>query len=811
MSFKKGLLLLLSFGCSIIALAQASLSSDNLSNVNIDDLSDAQIKQYYQKAQNSGMTDNSIFVTLQEKGLPETEIQKLKDRITGMSNVDSFKTKADSDSGTLKKTDRNFNRNTYQVPMQRVKTDLSVFGSNLFDEKSLVFEPNLRIATPAGYILGPDDELIINVFGFSERTYNVTVSPEGSVYLPQIGPVFVNGLSMEQASSKIKSKMAATIYKAIRNGQTQVQISLGHIRSIRVTVIGEAKKPGTFTVSSLTTLFNVLYLCGGPSDLGSYRNIELIRGNEIKRKVDLYSFLLKGEQKDNILLREGDVIRIPYYTNRVILNGNVKQKGKYEVQDNETFKDVLGFCGGFSDSAYKAAVTVYQFTDQERKIANISKSEYATYHPQSSDSFVIGKLLNRFENRLTIKGAVMRPGEYALTDGMTVKDLIEQAGGVKEDIYILRGSISRFNENRTLFQLSFNVDSVLHGLSRVSLKKDDSVTLYSITDLQTEKTVQIDGQVKKPGAFKWRENMTAKDLVLSAGGYTEFANTRNIEVARVIKNAKVTKANYVQSEIFNVDLSDSSKNDMVLSPFDVVIVKALPGYNLQRTVYVEGMVLSPGLYALHTSGDRITDLLARVGGFKENADSSNIIIRRVVDKTKPVQEREEMLSKLLNIKQDSLLANDRIRNEIFKNYDKISIDLTEVLRDPGCADNMVLEEGDIITVERNSNVVKVSGEVYFPTIIPFQKRAGVKYYVQKSGNFMSLARRNNVLVIYADGRASKTKRILFFRKYPKVTAHSEILVPVKTKTNRTRISLGEWALILSALGTLTSLAYTIKK
>jgi protein involved in polysaccharide export with SLBB domain len=788
-----------------------SLSADNISSVNIDNVSDSDIKVFYQKAMASGLSENSLYETLAQKGMPDDEIDKLKERIAKIdfstNNTGNENNEPDSDTTTKSKYDRNSNRDAYYNRMRPVKSDLTIFGSELFAASSLVFEPNLRIPTPSGYILGPDDQLIINIFGFSERTYNVTVTEEGNIYIPQVGPLFVNGLTIEQASARIKSKLASTIYKAIKTGQTSVQISLGKIRSIRVTVIGESKKPGTYTVSSLTTLFNLLYLCGGPSDMGSYRNIELIRGNELKRKIDLYSFLLKGDQKDNVLLQEGDVIRIPYYTTRITITGNIKHIGKYEMVTGETFNDLLGFCGGFADNAYKAGVTVYQLTEKEREIKDLFKDEYNTYKPQPSDSIVVGKLLDRFANRITIKGAIMRPGEYQLNDGITLKELIEKAGGVKEDVYNKRGIISRFNTDRTPVQLSFDVDSILNDQATIFLKKDDSVTIYSIFDLQNERNVSIDGQVKRPGTYKWVENITLKDLLLTAGGLTEFGDATNVEVARIIKNADITKSNYIQTQIINVDVADSSDNDVVLQPSDVVIVKQRAGYTSQRSVYVDGMVISPGRYVLSRSGDRIDDLIKRVGGFAGNADSTTIIIRRPSNKNRSAEEREKTLSKLLNIRQDSLLSNERLRNEIDKDYDKISINLTAALTNPSSTDNMVLEDGDVITVDRNTNLVKVSGEVYFPTIIPFEPGASVKYYIQRSGSFTPLARKSSIMVIYGDGRASKVKHFLFFKKYPVVTSRSEILVPQKSEDNKTKISTAEWALIVSALGIVANVIY----
>lgn len=545
--------------------------------------------------------------------------------------------------------------------------------------------------------------------------------------------------------------------------------------------------------------------------MGSYRKIELIRGNKVVRKIDLYAFLLKGDQKDNVLLQEGDVVRIPYYLTRITLNGNIKHKGKYEISDGETFDNLLAFCGGFSDDAYKASVTIYQLTEKERRIVDLPKGEFSTYKPRSSDSVVVGKLLERFENKLIIKGAIMRPGEYQLSDSMKLKDLIERAGGVKEDVYSRRGTISRFSPNRLPVQLSFDIDSVMDNKMDIELKKDDSITIYSIFDLRNEKTVNIEGQVKKPGSYKWVENMTLNDVILNAGGLTEFGDPKNVEIARLVKNADITKRNYVQTEIITINLSDGEGlRDIVLQPFDAIIIKQQAGYSHQRSVIVDGMVINPGRYSLRTSGDRISDLMKRVGGFTGNADSTSVVIRRLSDKSRSSEEREKIFLKLLNIKSDSLLSNDRIKNEIYKNYDIISIDLGKALADPSTSENMVLEDGDVITIGRNTNLVKVSGEVYFPTIIPYRKHASLKYYIQKSGSYTPSARKKKTMVIYADGRARRTKHFLFFKNYPKVESRSEIFVPQKSPSNRARLTIAEMALIVSSMGIIANVIYNLK-
>jgi len=815
MNGRTGLLMLM-LGClllvSLPGSAQVkSLTSQNLSTINIDEIPDTDILLYLQKARENGLSDETMYRLLLQKGLPEQEMDKLMERISNLSLPDKSALTEKETSLNKEETGRKFPERTTAFVRQQLQPDLTVFGSELFTITSLGFEPNLRIATPAGYILGPDDELVVNVFGFSEKSYRLTVNEEGNIFIPQVGPLHMNGLTIEQASSRIRSKLASTIYRAMKSGATRVQISLGKIRSIRVTVVGEAKKPGTYTVSSLTTVFNLLYLCGGPSDMGSYRTIELVRGNEVKRKIDLYRFLLQGSQQDNVMLNEGDVVRIPYYRNRVIVNGYARRKGKFELLDNENFNDVLNFCGGFADDAYRSSVTIYQYTDQERKIMDLDKNGFASYRPRSGDSVLIGKLLSRFENKLIIKGAVMRPGEFELTEGTTLKELINKAGGLKEDAYSRRGSISRLNASNLPVQVAFDVDSVMNGLSIVKLRKNDSINIYSIFDLENKITVSIDGNVKNPGVYPWAQHVTLRDMILRAGGFTEQGDNRNIEIARRIRNVKLNEINHLQTEIIAVDLSDSSgAADINLEPYDVINVRQKADFMSQRTVFVEGMVLRPGRYTLKMSGDRISDIIQRAGGFRANADTTALVIRRLSKRAQTVQDREQTFSKLLNINSDSLKSAERIKREIYKDYDKISIDLKKALHDRNETDNMLLEDGDILSIEQNNSLVKVSGEVYYPTIIPFKKGATLRYYIQKSGSYTELAHKNGTMVVYPDGKAKKVKHFLFFKSYPEVVSRSEIFVPQKNNKNKGGISLAEWSVILSSLAIVANVIINLR-
>lgn len=788
--------------CSTQLYAQSNLFDvKDLSNTKIDNYSDDQLMSFYHKAIESGMSEAQLYTMAAEKGLPDSEIGKIRQRLQFLipSNNRAPKTGSGPISNDVPHP---YDAMGQDIPLQKFVNDSTIFGSELFTTNSLVFEPNLRIPAPAGYVVGPGDELVISVYGYSEKEYNLKINEEGEIFIPNVGPININSLSIEQATDKIKSKLASTIYRAINSGKTKVQVTLGKIRSIRVTVIGQAKKPGTFTVSSLTTLYNILYLCGGPTAMGSFRDIEIIRGNKILRTADLYDFLTAGNQKDNIILQEGDVIRIDYYKNRVTISGNVKRQGKFEMLDNETFGDLLKYCGGFMDNAYRGSVTVERTTELTKKIIDLDATQFDVFKTAGSDKYLVGKLPDVYGNRIVVSGSVLRPGPYELIAGLTLKALIEKAGGFTRDAYTKRISIFRYLQNKMPTIISVDIDSSSEINNDVRLIKDDSVSVHSIFEFNDSANVMVEGNVRKPGTVQWRENLSLRDLLLAAGGISEFGDSSTIEITRRIRNADVDVANHYESQVFDVDLFklDGNSPDVLLKPYDIVVVKALPGYSPQRTVLVLGEVKSPGRYGLEKSGDKISDVLSRVGGFKATADSSSITIRRSAKSNISIVEREKLFQRVLNISPDSLSAHPRLKDEIYKTYDLISVDLNKALSNPDNLENLVLEDGDVLTISRSSNLVAISGEVYNPTIIPYKKGENLKYYIKRAGDFTPYARKKGSLVIYPDGKAASVSHFLFFKSYPSVTPRSEIFVPQKSKKNSSGLTISEMALIISALG-----------
>lgn len=742
----------------------------------------------------------SVNVKSQEHNVSETEIQELKNRLqTAPKNV------GDTDINNV--TTRSYDKSQGNVPMEGNYKDLSIFGAELFTKNSLVFEPNIRIPTPSSYILGTDDELVINVFGSSEKKYNLKVSEDGQIYIPNVGPLYVSGLSIEQATLKIKSKLSKTIYRAINSGQTSVQISLGNIKSIRVVVIGEAEKTGTYTVSSLTTLFNLLYLCGGPKNSGSYRNIEVIRGNQLLKKSDLYSFLLNGSKKDDILLQEGDVVKIPYCKTMVSINGNVRREGKYEMQEKETFDRLLEFCGGFDDRAYKGSVTLISLTDTGRKVVTVQNKEFTSFQLKSGDQIFINRIQNAFSNRIYINGSIERPGNYELIEGMTLKDLIEKSGGLLPDAFTNTASIFRIQKNKLPAILNVNIDSALIGQQSIILNNNDSVYINSIFDFKDNMHVNVDGNVRNPNLIKWRDGLTLRDVIISSGGLSEQGDSNNIEISRRIRNADIDQSNYKESEKIITSLSEN----ISLQPYDYIIVKPIIGYVNQRSVIINGDVKLPGKYILQKSEERILDIIKRAQGFRVSADSSSLTIRRQNKNSTSLKDREILFQRLLNIDSDSIEANKKLQYEIYKNFEIISVNVRKLLIDSASSENLILEDGDVLTIEKNNNLVKVSGEVYYPTIIPFVEGKKAKYYVKQAGSFMPLARKSGTIVIYPNGKAKAVKRFLFFKFYPKVTSRSEVLIPQRNKNNKTRIGISEMALLVSTLGIIANVIFNLKK
>ena len=551
----KTLYLLLAF---FLCFISASYGQTNLGDIKVDNLTDAQIRQLISRASAMGYQEAQLSQMAAAQGMKAEEIEKLKLRIEKLNgkgtvtNVNSGVNRGMrsslggtvSDSTGTNKSDKLATIDDQRLMMQQLFEGLKpkIFGSDLFKNGNITFEPNLRIATPRGYIIGPDDKLIIDINGDNEASYDLAVSTDGVIVLPYVGRISVGGLSIEQAISKIKAAMSGT-YPALRSGRTTLAVNLGNIRSIKVTITGQAVKTGTYTISSLSTVYNALTACGGPSDNGTYRNIQVIRNNRVVATIDVYDFLLRGVQKNNIRLQDQDVINIPVYDKRIELAGEVKQPAFFEIVRGETLQDLINFAGGYTNLAYTANVKVLQNTPRERRIVDVSQTEFKTYEPNNGDKVLIEPILERFENRVEIAGAVFRPGQFELERGLTLKALINKADGVTEDAFLYRGYINRLNPDNTVSLISFDVSKILSGASAdLPLQREDKVIISSIFDLRDEYTLTIQGEVRQPGTIKFAEQMSLEDLIQLAGGFKEGATPNRIEIARRIKNSDVNSS-----------------------------------------------------------------------------------------------------------------------------------------------------------------------------------------------------------------------------------------------------------------------------
>ncbi|WP_429377233.1 SLBB domain-containing protein [Mucilaginibacter sp. UYCu711] len=655
-----------------------------------------------------------------------------------------------------------------------------VFGSSFFDSPSLSFEPNLRIATPTNYILGPDDELAINVSGYQETNIKTTIGPEGTIFIPQVGTIELSGLRIDDAIARIKGKMAQTAYPSLRSNLSMLTVSLGKIRSIHIIAIG-AYKPGNFTVSSLTTVYNALLACGGPGDINTYRNIELIRNNKVFTTIDIYQFLTRGDQKGNIMLKEGDVINFPVYKKHVELRGQVKKPGIYELKDGETFENLLFFAGGYTDSAYRASVKVKQITDIERRVKDLSKTEILAYQPASGDVFTVDAVLTRVENSVNISGGVYRPGEFELTPGITISALIKRAGGLLENVFTDRATLTRTHIDGTTENITFNVSDIMKGGSAdIPLIKRDNINISILNEFVVPYKISLSGEVRRPGSFDYSKNLSLKDLIYKAGGFTDAASTYNIEVSRRIISNRTQVVTDSIAIIYTLSTSTNlsiESDKFILSPFDIVVVRRNPGYVEQQSVTINGEVNVPGVYIIKSKNERVSNLIKRAGGLTPYAYLKGIYLtRRAIDNN--TQQKEEIVE---NIQKSIKDTSSKATDDIAKTNARIPINYKKIIDDPNTVQNYVLLNGDIIEVLKEDPLVKISGEVLAANRTGFVENKGLGYYITQAGGTNLKARKSKIYVIYADGHVKRTKNGFFglFRSYPTVEAGAEIIVPHK--------------------------------
>lgn len=819
MNFKKIFTVLSVF---IILMVSNRVSAQiNYANVKVDDLTDAQVKQMMQRAESLGYNDAQLEQMAAAQGVKSEEIQKLRLRVAKIRNGESSSTSGQTaDKLTTQDDSRTYSPADSVVAAPSIVKNKGpkIFGSELFKNSKITFEPNLRMATPKGYVIGPDDELLIDLSGDNEANYRLKVSPDGTIKIQYIGSLSVGGLSIEQATSKIRSSMSST-YPGLKNGRTSVAVNLGNIRSIKISLVGEVVKPGSYTLSSLSTVFNALYASGGPKSNGSFRKIQVIRNNKLVSTIDIYDFLLKGIQSNNIRLQDQDVINIPVYQSRVEMSGEVKRPALFEVLGNESLSDVLRFAGSFTNQAYTAKIKVLQNTNKERKITDVEAEKFDTYGPLNGDQYIVETILDRFVNRVEISGAVFRPGQFELEKGLTLKELISKADGIKEDAFLNRGYISRLNADNTLSLISFDLDKILKGTDAdLPLQREDKVTISSLFDLREEYKVSIQGEVRQPGTFVYADNTSLEDLIQMAGGFKEGATPNRIEVSRRVKNSNVKSLSARTAEVFTVNVDQNLKlqgDTFKLEPFDIVSVRSSEGYQVQRQVKIEGEVLFPGTYTISRKDERISDVIKRAGGltpqaYTEGASLKRSDIKPTTDKNTIDKGQEEKI-KLANLKRlqeqgtkDSTSTENDI--EVLRS-DLIGINLDKIMRKPESRNDLMLEDGDVIRIPTQLQTVRITGEVLRPNSIVYVKGKSFKSYVNGAGGFSYNAFKQGTYIVYSNGSVEAVRKSLFFSNYPEVKPGAEIFVPKRAE--REKLTVQGWIGIGTAVASLAAIVVSL--
>jgi protein involved in polysaccharide export with SLBB domain len=837
----------------------------NLSTLKVDNLSDAQIEQLIKRAEASGLTPSQLEGMAREQGLSPIEANKLRQRIMGLQKTTNPQSAQNTTSGLRESTGQTQSDLFDSLRRSDPYYDLTpfqkkIFGYKLFHNRDLDFNPSLNIPTPQGYILGSGDQLLIDVFGASQESFDVNVSPEGRILIPNVGSIQVGGASIEAATSRLKSSLGR-IYSGLLGSSpnTFIQVRLGNIRSIKVSMVGELSRPGTYTLPSFASVFNGLFAAGGPNENGSFRNIQVYRDSRLVATVDIYEFLSKGNSQSNITLRDNDVVIVPPVQARVEVIGPVRREGFFEVKPGDTLSDLEAYTGGFTSQAYKERQTIRRIENNERKVIDVSREDFDSFNPKDGDEILIGETLDRFVNRVQISGAVIRPGEYALENGVSVRNLIERAQGLKPEAFINRATLYRTSEDLTLAAMPLDLKGIMDGTQvDVPLKNEDLLFIPSRYDIQEETYVKISGEVNIPGTYPYASSMTVGDLILQAGGLLQSASNSYIEIARRVRDASAGKLAELYMISIDPDLKLSEEESRLpLMPFDHVFIRKSPGFEREKLIKIEGEINYPGEFAISSANERISDVIKRAGGLNQFAYPKGAsLVRRTVyfrditpeeiqeknlrairekvdpdrnpqlnqaelllfdrldgkinaiEEKKLIEDQKKILENLnQNLISDSL-SRDTLFNKIrFKKQDVIGINLEEILRKPGTGEDLILQEGDILRIPKELQTIRMVGEVLMPTTARFVRNNNLRNYISQAGGFTEEARKSKTYVIYANGDARRTHSLLMFKFYPTIEPGAEIVVPKKPQ--RERLSTAAWLGIASSLATLGILVQSL--
>lgn len=792
-------------------------------------MSDQQVLEFIAKEQKAGSSQSQIVTKLMQKGVKIEQIRRLRNQYSNQINKsgksgqadaavnemssrmrqnqssknaqETVTAKADDEGNAQKVADEDYDKIENNVNTQRqeeAEKKKTVFGHDIFNNRLLTFEPNMNIATPQNYVLGPGDQLVIDIYGASQKSEQLQISPEGTVTIPGYGPVKVSGLTVAAAQSRIRSTVGS------RYSSSNISISVGQTRSMTVNVMGEVKVPGTYTLSAFSTVFHALYMAGGINDIGTLRNIKVFRNGRQITVVDVYEYILNGRLAGNIRLMENDVIVVGPYECLVGIEGNIKRPMFYEMRSTESVGTVLKYAGGFTGDAYKKAVRLTRKSGDRYTVYNIEEFDMSTFKINDGDAITVDGILNRYENMVEIKGAVFRPGKFQLGKDITsVRSLIEAADGVTEDAFTAHAVLHRMRLNRTLEVISVDVAGILSGsVADIPLKNEDVLFIPTEQDRLNERILTIEGEVMSPGNYEFAENTTIEDLVLQAGGLTDAASTTKVDVSRRIIDPKAKESGNLISKTYTFELKDGFIIDgqpgFVLEPYDIVQVRRSPTYMEPRNIFVEGEVQFGGVITLSTKNQRLSDAIKAAGGFTDEAYVKGARLVRTVTEDERIR-AEDLMRQIKNTgEQKDTIQTTKLN--LFKTY-TVGINLDKAIENPGGDYDLVLRDGDRIIVPEYNGTVKISGNVQFPNTVAFNEKKGYKWYINKAGGFGNRAKKSKTFIIYQNGTMAEVGR------GTKVEPGCEIVVPTKAKKDMAAVT--QWLSIGSSVTGLAAMIATI--
>lgn len=767
-------------------------------------MTDSQVAQFIQREMKAGTNQSQIVTKLVQRGVKVDQIRRVKaqyekqqrqvasDATTGSSNDKTIRLRQSSNAeqtsqeilpmeivgdAPLSEMDRALAvQDSLNVSLQNTK---KVFGRDIFNNRALSFEPAMNIATPQNYLVGPGDQIIVDVYGASQRTVSETVSPDGTITIPGYGPIQLAGLSVSAAKEKLRSTLGS------RYSSSRINMTVGQTRSILINVMGEVKVPGTYTLSAFATVFHALYMAGGINDLGTLRNIKVFRGGHQISTVDIYDYILNGRMTGNVRLQDNDVIIVGPYDALVEIEGNVKRPMFYEMRKNESVSTLLKYAGGFTGNAYKKSVRLHRKTGRLKSVYNVEEFDMSSFQVDDGDIVSVDSILDRYENMVEIKGAIFRPGLYQLGNEInSVRSLIQHAEGVTEDAFTARGVMHRMKADRTLEVIPVDVKGILSGTSPdIPLKNEDVLFIPTQSDLQQQRTLTIHGEVMYPGPYQYADNETLEDLILQAGGLTDAASIAKVDVSRRIVDPKATTSSKVIAKTYTFSLKDGFVIDgtpgFILEPYDEVYVRRSPGYQVQRNITVSGEVLFEGEQTLSTKNMRISDAIKMAGGVTSDAYVRGARLERKLNDDEKA--RRKFLMKQLRYQSDDKDTINTDQLDLGDTY-TVGIYMDKALENPGSEYDVVLREGDRIVVPEYNGTVKISGNVMYPNTVSYHPGKSYKYYIKQAGGFGNRAKKSKTWILYQNGTMA------IVGHGTKIEPGCEIIVPTKIPFDYSKLS-----------------------